>query len=150
MQHGRRHDRWNRPISELPLAVFVCRQCRAALTPPLARIADAADLSQKEKTSLVPPGAYWPVPAGQDFAGAFAVALSDVTNMGYHGDPRRLVGCCGPSGSGGRNRICRCGYEAGTERSDCIWPHAVYLDPSQVRAEPAAAAPSAAVDGGSG
>jgi hypothetical protein len=34
----------------------------------------------------------------------------------------------------GRNRLCGCGYEVGTERSDCIWPQAVFLDPLQVLA----------------
>jgi hypothetical protein len=116
------------------LAVFRCRRCRAALTPPLALLADAAALSQREGTSLVPPGRYWPVPAGQDFAGSFAVALADLVGVGYHPDTQRLIGCCGPSGAGGRNRVCECGYEIGTERSDCIWPQAVYLDPSQVLA----------------
>lgn len=78
-----------------------------------------------EGTSLVPVGRYWRVPAGEDFAGAFAVALADLVGVGYHSDARRLIGCCGLSGSEGHNRLCGCGYEVGTERSDCIWPQAV-------------------------
>lgn len=79
-------------------------------------------------------GRYFPVPGGQDFAGAFAIALVDLVGVGYHPDARRLIGCCGPNGAGGRNRVCGCGCEVGTERSDCIWPQAVYLDPSHVMA----------------
>jgi hypothetical protein len=136
-----RHDRerWQPPTPVLPVAVFHCRRCQAILTRSLTLLTDAAMLSQREGTSLVPPGCYWLVPSDQDFAGAFAVALADLVGVGYHPDTRRLLGCCGPSGSDGRNRICGCGYEVGTERSDCIWPHATYLDPVQV----VAAAPDA-------
>jgi hypothetical protein len=82
----------------------------------------------------VPEGHYWQVSEGQDFAGLFAVALVDLLDVRYHTDRRRLIGCCGPSGLHGLNQVCSCGCEIGTERSDCIWPHAIYLEPSRVLA----------------
>jgi len=137
----RDRERWKPLDPVLAVAVFRCRRCRAALTRPLAMLADARALSQKQGTSLVPQGSYWPVAAGHDFAGQFAVAFGDLVGVGYHPDRQRLVGCCGPSGSDGRNRVCGCGYEIGTERSDCIWPQACYLDPPQVLAVAPDAAP---------
>jgi len=50
----------------------------------------------------------------------------------------------------GRNRLCGCGYEVGTERSDCILPQAVYLDPLQVLAVSPDAEPGVAATGGGG
>jgi hypothetical protein len=124
--------RWHPPEPLLPVAVFHCRRCRAALTRPLALLADAAALSLEEDTSLVPEGHYWPVVESQDFGGQFAVALTDLLGVGYHSDDRRLLGCCGPSGAFGPNRVCTSGHEVGTERADCVWSNAVYLDPSLV------------------
>ena len=129
---GRDRHRWQPPPALLPSAVFQCRRCRANLTSPLALMADATILGRQAGSSLVPAGSYWLVDAGQDFAGQFAVALADLVGVGYHHDSRRLIGCCGPSGSDGPNRICGCGHEVGTERSDCIWPTAVYLGPTRV------------------
>jgi hypothetical protein len=125
---------WYVPPPPPARAVFQCRRCHAALTGLLALVTDPAALGQRAGASLVPEGHYWPVATGQDFAGHFAVALADLVGVGYHADPRRMIGCCGPSGIAGPNRVCACGQEVGTERSDCIWPQAVYLDPSQVRA----------------
>jgi hypothetical protein len=130
----RNRERWHPPTSPPATAVFQCRRCHAPLTGPLTLLADAKKLSHREGTSLVPPGSYAPVPEGQDFAGTIAVSLTDLTGVGYHPDVRRLIGCCGPNGCKGRNRVCGCGYEIGTERSDCIWPQAVYLDLSRVLA----------------
>ncbi len=144
-----RRDRkpWYQPPPPPAVAIFQCRRCHTALTPPLALLADAAALSQKEGTSLVPEGHYWPVATGQDFAGQFAVPLADLVGVGYHPDRRRLIGCCGPSGTDGPNRVCGCGREVGTELSDCMWPQAVYLDPSQVLVVPPNAEPGAAAGG---
>jgi hypothetical protein len=144
----RDRERWKPPTPLLPIAVFECRRCHAALTGPLGMLADAKPLSQKKGTSMVPPGHYWPVPEGGEFAGQFAVSLTDQVGIGYHADTRRLMGCCGPNGLQGRNRVCGCGYEVGTERSDCIWPYAVYLDPSRVLSVAPDAEPGAAAAGG--
>ena len=133
-----RHDRksWQAPPLQPAVAVFQCRPCHAALTRPLALLTKTTVLGRKAETSLVPDGHYWLVAAGEDFAGQYAVPLADLVGVGYHRDNQRLIGCCGPSGTNGPNRTCGCGYAIGTERSDCIWPHAVYLDPSRVVAVP--------------
>jgi len=144
-------EQWQPPATLLPFAAFHCRRCHGTLTPQLSLLTDEAALSRREGTSLVPAGRYWLVPEGQDFAGAFAVGRADLVSVGYHSDARRLSGYCGPSGAGGRNRLCGCGcgYEVGTERSDCNWPQAVYLDPLQVLAvAPDAEPDAAAADGG--
>ena len=96
----------------------------------------------------MPTGHYWPVAAEQDFAGQFAVTLADVVGLGNHSDWRRRIGCCGPSGSYGRNRVCGCGDEIGTERSDCIFPKAVYLDPSRLLTAPPDTGTDTAANGG--
>src|SRR4051812_35037431 len=87
------------PPPQLAVAVFQCRPCHAALTQPLALLPDASVLGRKEGAPLVPQGHYWLVAAGQDFAGQFAVPLADLVGVGYHPDDRRLIGCCGPSGT---------------------------------------------------
>jgi hypothetical protein len=89
-------------------------------------------LKRKEKESLVPAGYYWPVDGEKEFEGLLAVPIDELIEVAYHSDFRRLQGCCGPSGTFGPNRVCRCGREIGTERQDCIWPYAVYLDPTLV------------------
>lgn len=129
-----RRDRkvWYRPPSPPAVAVFQCRRCHAVLTRPLALLTDASTLSREEGTSLLPAGHFWKVAAGEEFVDEFAVPLDGLIGVGYHPDRQRLIGCCGPSGTHGRNRVCVCGREVGTERSDCIWPHAVYLDASEV------------------
>ena len=133
-KHRFKYKTWHQPVAHPQMATFHCRRCKKALTPPLTLVTNTELLCPKEGCSLVPNGLYWPVGTGQDFEGQFAVSLTDVSCTGYHLDLRRLLGCCGPSGTSGRNRVCNCGGEVGTERSDCIWPHAVYLDPSQILA----------------
>jgi hypothetical protein len=102
------------------------------LTKPLHLLTDKNRLQHKEKQSLVPAGHYWPVSDQEEFEGRIAVPIDELIEVRYHSDFGRLQGCCGPSGTFGPNRVCRCGREIGTERSDCIWPHAVYLDPNNV------------------
>jgi hypothetical protein len=126
-----------------------CRGCGTALTAPLRRLDDAAALCEKILAPLVPEGHYWPVAAGHpkaeyyfqsahvlvsDFTGHFAIRPDALIGVGRHPDPGRWVGCCGPSGLGGPNRVCTCGREVGTERADCLFAVAVYLDHAAVRA----------------
>jgi hypothetical protein len=125
------------------VAVFLCRFCGAGLTNPLRRLDDSAVLADKELVPLVPEGTYWPVTAGHlptssqgvpvDFTGCYAVRPDALVGVGKHPARERWLGCCGPSGTGGPNRICSCGRAVGTERSDCMWPVSVYLDPQAVR-----------------
>ena len=135
---------WYVPPTPPDVALFACRSCGTVLTGPLRRLDDAAALGIKELDPLVPAGRYWPVSAGHlpstssegvvvDFTGHFAVRSEDLICVGDHPDLRRWIGCCGPSGTNGPNRVCSCGQAVGTERSDCMWPAAVYLDPTGVR-----------------
>lgn len=142
--------------SSVPAAVteFVCQACGATLTTPLRRLEDSAALGTRSLVPLVPEGTYWRVTPGHlpssnqgvpvDFTGCYAVRPDALVAVGEHSGAERWMGCCGPSGSGGPNRICRCGRAVGTERSDCMWPIAVYLDPQAVcpstPAEPGVAA----------
>lgn len=43
---------------------------------------------------------------------------------------RRLVGCCGPNGLSGANRICFCGAEIGTQSEDCTTWHLLMPAPA--------------------
>jgi hypothetical protein len=127
---------WYQPPPPPAVAVFRCRACSLLLTTPLTLLTDLTQLSIKDKTSFVPEGHYWLVSAEQDFAGQIAVPLASIVEPHYHSERERLSGCCGPSGTGGMNRVCACGQEIGTERSDCIWPYAVYLHTAQIVIEP--------------
>ena len=145
VKHIRNHRApWYVPAPPPTVATFVCRSCGVAVTGPLGRLDDPSALTDKALALLVPPGTYWPVAAShlpssfqgvpEDFNGYYAVQPDALVGVGNHPDRQRWVGCCGPSGTGGPNRICDCGCEIGTERSDCLWPAAVYLNPSAVRA----------------
>lgn len=53
--------------------------------------------------------------------------LADVEKgAGYTPKPNRRNGCCGMDGCDGPNRICFCGAEIGTERSDC-WTWHIFI-----------------------
>lgn len=130
----RDREQWKPSDPILPVAIFYCRRCQSILTNPLKLLLDEKAINQKVEQPLVPSGHYWLVPGGSDFADQLAIAIADLINGSHHPDERRLIGCCGPCGAHGMNRICSCGYEIGTERSDCIWPHAIYLEPSRVLA----------------
>lgn len=164
MKHVRRHrEPWYVPPPPPVVAAFACRVCGAALTPPLLRLDDATALCEKALAPLVPDGHYWPVAAGHpkaeygfqnklvlvtDFTGHFAVRPDAVAGVGRHPDRARWAGCCGPNGLGGPNRVCACGRTVGTERADCLYAVAVYLDPSAVRAVTPDAELGAAAGGG--
>jgi hypothetical protein len=158
----RRHrEPWYVPPPPPAVAIFTCRRCGNPLTGSLRRLDDAAALCEKELAPLVPDGHYWPVAAGHpkaeygfqndtvlvtDFTGHFAIRPDALIGAGRHPDPGRWVGCCGPSGLGGPNRVCACGREIGTERADCLYAVAVYLDPAAVRAVEPEAEPGVAPD----
>jgi hypothetical protein len=126
-------ERWLPPLHVPGLAIFRCRNCDCVLTPPLKLIEYASALGLESDKPLLPMGHFWQVAPGREFAGQFAVNVNDVRDLQYHADLTRRDGCCGPSGHAGCNRICACGNEIGTEQSDCSFPHAVYLEPNQVR-----------------
>lgn len=109
-----------------------CRACAAVLTPPLRRF--QGPLSGEDGAEYVPRGTVG-LTDGEDLGAAighYATHLEDAKHLGYVSDGRRLSGCCGPSGLDGPNRICTCGAEIATEKSDCWMPHAVVFDPEKV------------------
>ena len=69
--------------------------------------------------------------------GEFVININDSVGTLWHDDQSRLRGCCGPSGTDGRNLVCENGHEVGTIRADCWIPHSVTLDPEAVILEPA-------------
>lgn len=159
----RQHKTWYVPPPPPTVAVFTCRGCGTSLTNPLGRLDDATAISEKPLSPLVQAGHYWLVtsehpPAAfsfqgkdvlvTDFTGHFAVCQDALVNVGCHPDQARWSGCCGPSGLGGPNRVCQCGREVGTERADCLYSVAVYLDPAAVRAVEVDAGPVVTDDNG--
>ena len=144
MKHGRkRKTLWYMPPESPAMATFSCRACGATITKLLHQLNHLAELANKESKPLVPEDAYWIVAEGHlpttfdgkpvDFTSCYAVHPDALVGVGKHPDRERWIGCCGPSGTGGLNRICICGRPVGTERSDCMWPVAIYLYPIAVR-----------------
>jgi hypothetical protein len=123
---------WYEPLSSPRVAKFQCRKCHAFLTNCLTLLFDSKQLSQEEHTSVISVGYYWLNDHNEEFPRHYVVSLQDAILINYHKDTNRLIGCCGPSGNAGRNRVCACGYEVGTERSDCMWSQGVYLDPERI------------------
>ncbi|MDH6710167.1 hypothetical protein P3T27_006916 [Kitasatospora sp. MAA19] len=67
---------------------------------------------------------------------AFVLHPEDTTGLLPHPNPRRPVGCCGPDGMNGSNRICSCDAEVATLAADCWTYQELRLDPERVRTEP--------------
>jgi hypothetical protein len=152
------HRASSAPAGPASVTGFVCRSCGITLTGPLRRLDDSAALATRNLAPLVPEGTYWRVTPGHlptwnegvpvDFTGCYAIRPDALIAVGEHSSAERWMGCCGPSGGGGPNRICSCGSPIGTERSDCMWPIAVYLDPQLVCPSTPAAEPGPAADVG--
>ena len=152
------HRASSAPAGPASVTGFVCRSCGITLTGPLRRLDDSAALATRNLAPLVPQGTYWRVTPGHlptwnegvpvDFTGCYAIRPDALNAVGEHSSAERWMGCCGPSGGGGPNRICSCGSPIGTERSDCMWPIAVYLDPQLVCPSTPAAEPGPAADVG--
>ncbi|WP_370415051.1 hypothetical protein [Streptomyces fradiae] len=60
----------------------------------------------------------------------------DVLPLDFHPDYRRLIGCCGPAGDGGANRVCACGAEVAIALGDCTTAYETLFPPDAVRVEP--------------
>ena len=109
-----------------------CRACAAVLTPPLRR--HRGPLGYEDGEDFVPRGTVGLTDGELLGAGLehYATHLEDAKLLGYVTDRLRLSGCCGPSGCDGKNRVCTCGAEIATEKSDCWMPHGVVFDPEKV------------------
>lgn len=136
MKHDRKlKSSWYLPPEAPDATTFVCRACGATLTKTLRRQTSLDTHAQDYTGPLVPDDTYWIVAQGHlptrfdgrqiDFTGCYAVHPEALFGVGKHTDRERWIGCCGPSGTGGPNRVCPCGRAIGTERSDCMWPIAI-------------------------
>ena len=133
MRHSSQNRRpWylREPLPEA--AVFSCRRCHIVISKPLVALRDRSQLSERVQTSRVPEGYYYSIPEAEEFEYHVAVPLKALmTHVQY--DLSKLTGCCGPSGNDGPNHLCKCDRAIGTERSDCLWPAAVYLSLAKVQ-----------------
>lgn len=127
------------------IALF-CIDCGTRLTEWLSAIRTPADA--RAKCDLKCPAGSAPVPKGlallmegevlEDYLTTLHnppaeaspeswVNLDDVLSTVLHTkNCTRLSGCCGLDGVDGPNRVCGCGAEVGTERSDC-WTWQVFV-----------------------
>ncbi|MEU0008550.1 hypothetical protein ABZ079_30925 [Streptomyces sp. NPDC006314] len=61
----------------------------------------------------------------------------DVPELVFHPDSWRHIGCCGPDGEHGANRLCPCGAEVAIVAADCTSEYATRFVPDAVRTVPA-------------
>jgi len=104
------------------------------LSALLAREVDASATSQADGQPFQPAGTLHKSD-GLFFSGSegrYIINLADAKNMHAHTNIKRLNGCCGMDGCDGPNRLCACGAEVATEKSDCWMPHALIFEPEAV------------------
>ncbi|MGK4579578.1 hypothetical protein [Kitasatospora sp. HPMI-4] len=146
------------------MTVFLCRACGRPLTGPLRSLDELPEQRYADEDEGDQPGvtmargtyAVDPEPFGAPYVvpsapapdapanirvpggpcGTFVLHPEDTTGLLPHPDPRRHVGCCGPDGMSGGNRVCPCGAEVATLVADCWTYQELRLDPERVRAEP--------------
>ena len=134
------------------MTTFLCTQCQAVISKPLAHLKDLTQLQDEvgedyyNPPSLVPPGFYvlsnevlavgkmW---AATDEYPAFAPPQEFVFNSeDLITHPTMIneedVGCCGYTGGDGYNVFCSNGHAVGTEISDCCHVHYVHIPASNV------------------
>lgn len=130
-----------------PRILFKCAACGLRLTRAILLLVEAPALPSEDGVDLIAEGCCWRDDRPGRTYGRFLLNRKDVVNTRSHDDPRRVSGCCGPSGIDGVNLLCVNGHETATESSDC-WtgPHYVELEPDTFiitelvrEAEPAAA-----------
>lgn len=124
-------------VRGLPVVVFECVACGAALTLPVRQVAlpDHADHEVGHRGAIMPallePGTY---AAGPE---QIAVAPADVRNLSWISG--RFEGaCCGLAGRRTPNLACACGRQVAARVDDCGLAQAVWLQAGAVRAVGAA------------
>ncbi|MEY9994541.1 hypothetical protein ABIE67_006573 [Streptomyces sp. V4I8] len=70
--------------------------------------------------------------------GTYVLHPLDALGLAPHSDVTRLIGCCGPDGTRGVNRVCACGAEVAIVAADCCSGYETRLVPGAVRVEAAA------------
>lgn len=113
--------------------------CKLDLSNQVIELEDLNLLNKTDGQDLVSEGFYIVVDDENDYfpprdKGAIIINIKDLINSNYyHSDEGRLNGCCGYDGCDGMNRVCLCGHEIGTERSDCWISHFIALNPESVQ-----------------
>ncbi|WP_276357679.1 hypothetical protein [Cohnella caldifontis] len=97
---------------------------------------DKLQLNEEDEQDYLPRGHYL-IDDGHYYneksKGKFLINKIDLLNCEFRWDTKRLNGCCGADGCDGINQVCINKHEIGTLRSDCWMPHAVVLEPANVK-----------------
>ncbi|MGW1171314.1 hypothetical protein [Streptomyces sp. NPDC002550] len=109
---------------------------------PLPHGAPFVPVPDDEEYDGVVPGGKWMsdergflVSAGP--RGTYVLPPLDVVELDAHPDVMRGMGCCGPDGEHGVNRVCVCGAEVAIAAADCTTEYATRFVPDAVRRVPA-------------
>lgn len=123
---------------------FRCSGCATPITgavreaplPDIDFAPSPCDLGRPDCPPRIAPGTFAVAEPDERELGGLVLARIDVIGTRYIRSPRRMSGCCGPSGIDGPNLLCGgCEAEVGTESSDCWLPHQVVLKSDAVVAD---------------
>lgn len=113
---------------------FICKTCGIVISEDLKELDDLTILVFDSENPYIPEKfyTYSSKRLPEEFKGMIFINQKDLIHSIRHTDERRLMGCCGPGGFDGNNRICLNNHEIGIEVGDCWGPHFVALDPNLV------------------
>src|ERR1044071_260779 len=94
-----------------PLILFKCAVCGLPLTRAVRLLAEVPELPSEDGVDLIAEGYCWRDDRPGRTCGRFLLNRKDIVSTRYHDDPRRVSGCCGPSGIDGVNLLCINGNE---------------------------------------
>ncbi|MEV8557172.1 hypothetical protein AB0478_12035 [Streptomyces sp. NPDC051917] len=131
--------------------VLLCAVCGHRLTDPVRLLAEIPESPAwdglpgsdglRRPPASMPRGTYavGPLPHGAPFVPVPDDVLHplDVVELDAHPDVMRGIGCCGPDGEHGVNRVCVCGAEVAIAAADCTTEYATRCVPDAVRTVPA-------------
>ncbi len=115
--------------------IFRCAICKLPLSNPVVELVDRTKLAFEDTGCDYLPLGHFAIADKLAIgfeSGHAVINLDDAINTRHHPDPKRLFGCCGPSGFSGRNTLCANGHEVGTESSDCHTHRGLDFDPACV------------------
>jgi hypothetical protein len=98
------------------------KRCHNCLTNELVHLQEAVNVDVDWDVPLLPEGFYKTEDEVFDQSlGRVMINEKDLVNYKDHWDGIRFIGCCGPSGYDGPNKICgNCGAEVATLSNDCF------------------------------
>ena|SRR5688572_18503993 len=115
-------------------SVLRCRSCQRPLSAVLHSNVDPAGTNHADRAPFVPAGNIH-LSDGEFFTATedrYIINLDDGRNLTDHTNVKRLAGCSGMDGCDGPNKLCLCGAEVATEKSDCWMPHALIFEADAV------------------